>query len=62
MIRLLFYIDTLKAGGAEKVLANLVNAIDPDRFALTVATPFPEDRSALGTMWPISPSIPSKIS
>ena len=47
MIKLLFYIDTLKAGGAEKVLCNLVNAMDPARFAVTVATPFPEDRSAL---------------
>lgn len=47
MIKLLFYIDTLKAGGAEKVLQNLVNAMDHDRFAVTVATPFPEDRSGL---------------
>ena len=47
MIKILFYIDTLKAGGAEKVLQNLVNAMDHDRFAVTVATPFPEDRSGL---------------
>ena len=47
MTKVLFYIDTLKAGGAEKVLCNLVNAMDHDRFAVTVATPFPEDAGAL---------------
>ena len=47
MTNILFYIDTLKAGGAEKVLENLVNAMDSRRFAVTVATPFPEDRSGL---------------
>lgn len=59
MTNILFYIDTLKAGGAEKVLCNLVNAMDPARFAVTVATPFPEDRSALAphvayrTLYPV---------
>lgn len=48
MTKLLFYIDTgLTGGGAEKVLCNLVNALDHDRFAVTVVTPFPADRSAL---------------
>ena len=47
MKKILFYIDTLRAGGAEKVLVNLVNAMAPERFSVTVATPFPEDRSAL---------------
>lgn len=47
MIRILFFIDTLRSGGAEKVLQNLVNAMDPARFSVTVATPFPEDRSVL---------------
>ena len=47
MKKILFYIDTLRAGGAEKVLVNLVNAMDPERFSVTVATPFPEDRSGL---------------
>lgn len=47
MIRILFFIETLQAGGAEKVLLNLVHAMDPDRFAVTVATPWPEDRSLL---------------
>ena len=60
MIKLLFYIDTLKAGGAEKVLCNLVNAMDPERFAVTVATPFPEDRSALATHVAYRPLYPAK--
>lgn len=48
MKNLLFYIDTgLTGGGAEKVLCNLVNALDHDRFSVTVATPFPADPSAL---------------
>lgn len=47
MTKVLFYIDTLKAGGAEKVLCNLVNAMDHDRFAVTLVTPFPEDTGAL---------------
>lgn len=47
MTKILFYIDTLKAGGAEKVLCNLVNAMDHDRFAVTVVTPFPENTAAL---------------
>lgn len=47
MIRILFFIEALKAGGAEKVLLNLVGAMDPDRFAVTVATPWPEDRRLL---------------
>ena len=47
MIRILFFIETLSAGGAEKVLLNLVDAMDPERFAVTVATPWPEDRSLL---------------
>lgn len=47
MIRILFFIETLKSGGAEKVLQNLVNAMDHSRFAVTVATPWPEDRSVL---------------
>lgn len=47
MTRILFFIETLRAGGAEKVLQNLVNSMDHDRFAVTVATPWPEDRSVL---------------
>ncbi len=48
MTKLLFFIDTgLTGGGAERVLCNLVNAMDPERFAVTVATPFPENRSGL---------------
>lgn len=47
MIRIVFFIETLRAGGAEKVLLNLVNSMDHDRFAVTVVTPFREDRSEL---------------
>lgn len=60
MIKLLFYIDTLRAGGAEKVLANLVNAMDPERFSVTVATPFPEDRSGLAAHVRYQPLYPGK--
>jgi len=38
MIKLLFYIETLSAGGAEKVLRNLVNAMDQTQFDITVQT------------------------
>lgn len=47
MTKILFFIETLRSGGAEKVLQNLVNSMDHDRFAVTVATPWPEDRSVL---------------
>lgn len=38
MVRILFYIDTLSGGGAEKVLQNLVNHMDQTRFDITVQT------------------------
>lgn len=60
MTNILFYIDTLRAGGAEKVLANLVNAMDPERFSVTVATPFPEDRSGLAAHVRYQPLYPGK--
>lgn len=41
MIRILFYIDTLSAGGAEKVLCNLVNNMDQKKFQITVQTTWP---------------------
>lgn len=37
-IRILFFIDTLSGGGAEKVLCNLVNNMDQSRFRITVHT------------------------
>lgn len=43
MIKILFFIDTLAGGGAEKVLRTLVNNMDQSRFAITVMTAFPED-------------------
>ena len=42
MIKLLFYIETLSAGGAEKVLRNLVNAMDQSQFDITVQTTWRE--------------------
>ncbi len=38
MIKILFFIETLAGGGAEKVLCNLVNALDQSRFDVTVQT------------------------
>ena len=40
MIKILFLINTLGGGGAERVLVNLVNNMDPDRFDITVETMF----------------------
>lgn len=44
-IKILFYIDTLIGGGAEKVLRNLVNSMDYNKFEITVQTTFKEDVS-----------------
>lgn len=38
MIRILFFIETLEGGGAEKVLRNLVNNMDQTKFDVTVQT------------------------
>ena len=43
MIKILFHIDTLGGGGAEKVLCNLVNHMDQTKFDITVQTVFPEE-------------------
>ncbi len=40
MIKVLFHIDELSAGGAEKVLCNLVNNINLDKFEITVHTTY----------------------
>lgn len=45
MIRILFFIETLKEGGAEKVLCNLVNNMDQSKFDITVQTVWPCDAS-----------------
>ncbi len=42
-IKILFYIDTLIGGGAEKVLRNLVNSMDTEKFDITVQTTFKEN-------------------
>ncbi len=38
MIKILFFIEELRGGGAEKVLCNLVNAMDQSKFEITVQT------------------------
>ena len=38
MIKILFFIETLKAGGAEKVMIDLVNHMDQTKFDITVQT------------------------
>ncbi len=38
MIRILFFIEELRGGGAEKVLCDLVNEMDQSRFQITVQT------------------------
>ena len=40
MVRVLFFIPTLGHGGAERVLVNLVNHMDRNRFQVTVQTMF----------------------
>lgn len=45
MIKTLFSIDTLVGGGAEKVLCNLVNNMDQNKFQITVQTTWPVDPS-----------------
>lgn len=38
MIKILFFIDSIAGGGAEKVLRNLVNNMDQDKFDITIQT------------------------
>ena len=42
MIKILFHIDSLFSGGAEKVMCDLVNNLNPNIFDITVQTLFPE--------------------
>ena len=45
MIKILFFIETLSGGGAEKVLSNLVNSMDLSKFDITVQTLWKADAS-----------------
>lgn len=45
MIKILFFIETLAGGGAEKVLRDLVNHLDQSKFEITVQTVWPCDAS-----------------
>jgi len=47
MIKVLFFIETLEGGGAEKVLRDLVNHMDLSKFDITVRTVWPCDASKL---------------
>lgn len=47
MIKVLFYIDEITGGGAEKVLCNLVNNMDPSCFDITVHTTWKSDAEKL---------------
>ncbi len=47
MIRILFFIETLSGGGAEKVLQNLVNNMDNKKFDITVQTVWKENPEGL---------------
>ena len=43
MLKVLFFIETLGGGGAEKVLCDLVNHMDRSKFDITVQTLWPSD-------------------
>lgn len=43
MLKILFFIETLSGGGAEKVLIDLVNHMDQTRFDITVQTLWPSE-------------------
>ena len=45
MIKVLFLIEHMKMGGAENVLCNLVNHLDPAKFDITVQTIWPNEAS-----------------
>ena len=47
MIKILFFIETLSGGGAEKVLQNLVNNMDNEKFDITVQTVWKENTEGL---------------
>ena len=43
MIKILFFIENLSGGGAEKVLQNLFNNMDKEKFDITVQTVWKEN-------------------
>lgn len=45
MIKVLFLIEHMKMGGAENVLCNLVNHLDPEKFDITVQTIWPNENT-----------------
>lgn len=47
MIKILFFIENISGGGAEKVLLNLVNGMDKQKFDITVQTLYSDEASKL---------------
>ena len=47
MLKILFFIETLGGGGAEKVLCDLVNHMDRSKFDVTVQTLWPSENRVL---------------
>ena len=47
MLKILFFIETLGGGGAEKVLCDLVNHMDQRQFDITVQTLWPAENKNL---------------
>ena len=45
MVKVLFLIEHMKMGGAENVLCNLVNTLDPEKFDITVQTIWPNENT-----------------
>ena len=50
-VKTLFFIETLRGGGAEKVLCDLVNAMDPEKFEITVQTLWKADAARFLKPW-----------
>ncbi len=50
-IKILFFIETLRGGGAEKVLCDLVNAMDREKFEITVQTLWKADAAQFLKPW-----------
>ena len=68
MIKILFFLERLCGGGAEKVLCNLVNHMDPDQFDITVQTLWPYKRDGVlapqikyRSVYPVRNSLTEKL-
>ncbi len=68
MIRILFFIENFSGGGAEKVLCNLVNAMDQSKFDITVQSIWPSPEGKLlnpgvryRSVYPVRNSLTKKL-